>query len=124
MNQSEKHMTQDRTVSLRDWFSKLGSPTQRLFAVMDSAKEPSIPVELRRKGTEFTSLYRGEPEECLSSVAPYLASLDPKSELMRWLLTNGWGNSWGIFLVSSTSLETLRRHFRHFLLVHDTVGSE
>jgi hypothetical protein len=43
---------------------------------------------------------------------------------MRWLLTNGWGNSWGIFLVSSTSLETLRRHFRRFLLVRDGAGNE
>jgi hypothetical protein len=43
---------------------------------------------------------------------------------MRWLLTNGWGNSWGIFLVSPASLETLRRHFRRFLLVHDTSGNE
>ena len=117
-------MTPDRTISLRDWFSKLESPTQHLFAVMDSARDPNIPIELRRKGAEFTSLYRGEPEESLSSVAPYLVSLDPKSELMRWLLTNGWGNSWGIFLVSAASLATLRRHFRHFLLVHDTAGSE
>jgi hypothetical protein len=95
-----------------------------LFAVLDSAREPNIPVELRRKGAEFSSLYRGEPEESLSSVAPYLVRLDPKSELMRWLLTNCWGNSWGIFLVSSESLETLRRHFRRFLLVLDTAGNE
>jgi len=117
-------MTQDRTISLRDGFSKLVSATQHLFAVLDSAREPGIPVELRRKGAEFSSLYRGEPEESLSSVAPYLVSLDPKAELMRWLLTNGWGKSWGIFLVSSTSLETLRQHFRRFLLVRDVAGKE
>src|SRR5262252_6291317 len=117
MDQSGKHMMQDRTISLRDWFSKLGSATQHLFAVADSAREPNIPIELRRRGAEFSSLYRGEPEESLSSVAPYLVRVDPQCELMRWLLTNGWGNSWGIFLVSSTSLETLRQHFRRFLLV-------
>jgi len=117
-------MTQDRTISLRDGFSKLVSATQHLFAVLDSAREPGIPVELRRKGAEFSSLYRGEPEESLSSVAPYLARVDPQCELMRWLLTNGWGNSWGIFLVSSTSLETLRQHFRRFLLVRDVAGKE
>src|SRR5262245_36211173 len=119
MDQSGKHMTQDRTITLRDWFSKLGSATQHVFAVLDSARDSNIPIELRRKGAEFSSLYRGEPEESLSSVAPYLVSLDPESELMRWLLTSGWGNSWGIFLVSSASLEALRRHFRRFLLVHD-----
>src|SRR5215475_13081353 len=124
MGQSGKHMTQDRAISLRDWFSKLGSATQHLFAVMDSARESNIPIELRRIGAEFSSLYRGQPEESLSSVAPYLVSLDPKSEMMQWLLTNGWGNSWGIFLVSSTSLETLRRHFRRFLLVRDAAGNE
>src|SRR5215475_5058783 len=124
MGQSGKHMTQDRAISLRDWFSKLGTATQHLFAVMDSARDPNIPIELRRKGAEFSSLYRGEPEEYLSSVAPYLVSLDPKSELMWWLLTTGWGKSWGIFLVSSANFETLRRHFRRFLLVHDTAGNE
>src|SRR5215471_10933535 len=117
-------MTQDRTISLRDGFSKLVSANQHLFAVLDSAREPCIPVELRRKGAEFSSLYRGEPEESLSSVAPYLARVDPQCELMRWLLTNGWGNSWGIFLVSSASLEALRRHFRRFLLVRDGAGNE
>jgi Domain of unknown function (DUF4123) len=118
-------MTPDSTISLRDWFSMLEAAAPRhLFAVLDSARDPNIPIELRRKGAEFVSLYRGEPEESLSSVAPYLVRLDPRSESMRWLLTNGWGNSWGIFLVSSASLEILRRHLRQFLLVHDVAGNE
>jgi hypothetical protein len=44
--------------------------------------------------------------------------------MLEWILDNGWGDSWGIFMTSSDSLENLRRHFRHFLLVQDEDGKE
>jgi hypothetical protein len=115
---------QDRFSELKNWFSTLESAQQHLFAVVDAAREPRIPAELRGRAVEFVSLYRGEPEEALVAVAPYLVQLDLKSEFTRWLLADGWGNSWGIFLVSQSSLEDLRRHLRHFLLVRDPAGTE
>src|SRR5215467_1391003 len=110
---------QNAAGGITKWFSTLDAANQHVFAVLDSAREASIPAELKRSALEFSSLYKGEPEETLSQVAPYLVRLDPKSEFTGWLLTNGWRNSWGIFFVSAASLEELRRHFRHFLLVRD-----
>jgi hypothetical protein len=109
---------------LRNWLSTLESANLRLFAVLDAARESRIPGELRGRGAEFISLYRGEPEEALAEVAPYLVQIALKSEFAKWLLADGWGKSWGIFVVSQSSLEDLRRHLRHFLLVRDPAGSE
>src|SRR5262245_23164638 len=110
---------QNSAIELRDWFLTLESANRQLYAVLDAARESRIFSELQGRGVEFVSLYRGEPEETLSQVAPYLVRIDPKSEFTRWLLANAWGDSWGIFLISSASLDDIRRHFRRFLLVRD-----
>ena len=114
---------QNAHINLGEWFSTL-DPAQHLFAILDAAREGRIPIELQSKGVQFTSLYRGEPEEVLHEVAPYLVRIDAQSEFARWLLNEGWGDSWGIFPVASATLEELRRHFRHFLLVRDPAGAE
>src|SRR5262249_44286008 len=97
---------------------------ENLFAVLDSAREASLPKRLQQSSAEFVSLYRGEPEESLANVAPYLVRVDRNSRVTSWLLGEGWGNSWGVFLVASGSLEDLRRHLRHFLMVRSQDGKE
>jgi hypothetical protein len=39
------------------------------------------------------------------------------------LIRQAWGDSWGVFLKSGTSLKKLRRHLREFLVVQDTGGN-
>jgi hypothetical protein len=108
----------------RDWFLReLTGPDERLFAVLDAAREPRIPANLKAFGVEFVSLYRGEPEEALAEVAPYLVKVDGNTHLMEWLLS-GWGQSWGIFANSSAEIEDVRRHLRRFLIVQDPNGKD
>jgi hypothetical protein len=38
------------------------------------------------------------------------------------VIDNGWGNSWGVFLRTETSIRELRRHLRGFLRVRDEAG--
>jgi hypothetical protein len=52
-----------------------------------------------------------------------LINLKRKDSFTDWLLSNGWGKSWGIFLQSSASLKELQRHFRQFLMVYDEKGT-
>jgi hypothetical protein len=42
----------------------------------------------------------------------------PRTDFAEWLLQNGWGQSWGVFLTLrvQTPLEQLRRHFQSLLL--------
>ncbi len=95
-----------------------------LFAILDAARAAYVPVKLSQLESGWISLYRGEPEETLAEVAPYLVKLEQDSEILEWIFDNGWGDSWGIFMTSSASLEDLRKHFRHFLLVQDEDGNE
>jgi hypothetical protein len=97
--------------------------SERLFAILDGARDPEIKARHLRLNLPFVSLYRGEPEETLGGVGPLLVCVDT-TDLVTWLLRDGWGKSWGIFFTANVSLEDLRRHFRHFLLVRDPDGQE
>ena len=121
----EARLAIEEARKLKDWLLRQPySGDQSLYAILDAAREASIPGKLQQLGVEFVSLYRGEPEETLAAVAPYLVKLDQQARALEWLLNEGGGKSWGIFLISAASLEDLRRHFRHFLLVRDPEGKE
>lgn len=92
------------------------------YAVIDGASVPELLPKLYAAKEEWACLYRGELEPDLAQVAPYLVKLRRKSTLTQWILSEGWGNHWGIFAITPIGLEALRRHFRHFLRVKDPSG--
>ena len=95
---------------------------QSVYAVLDGASVPDLLEKLQTAKEEWASLYRGELEPDLAEVAPYLVKLRPDSPLTTWILTEGWGQHWGTFVVTPVGLEALRRHFRGFLRVRDHTG--
>ncbi|MGA2137035.1 MAG: DUF4123 domain-containing protein [Bryobacteraceae bacterium] len=96
-----------------------------LFAVLDAARDRSI-VELLEDDLdcEYQCLYDGKSATDLAAWAPYLVSLSPESPLLNVLVERGWGQSWGVYLTSAKSLEEVRRHLRHFLIVTMANGKE
>jgi len=102
---------------IRDALGKFIQQGESLYALLDAAQSSEIPYRLKFTKTEHDSLYRGRSEEALWYVAPYLAVCEPDSDFVEWVLTHGWGNSWAVFLTSGADLESLRKHFRQFLLV-------
>lgn len=62
----------------------------------------------------YRCLYRGELENGLDEVAPYLVELEEGTEFTNWVLSEGWGNHWGIFMITleSVKIDALLRHFR------------
>lgn len=93
-----------------------------VFAVLDGASVPNLPAGLQQLQAAHICLYRGELEPELAVVAPYLVQLEPETRLTEYVLTQGWGNHWGVFARSRADLRTLRRHFRNFLTVYDPAG--
>jgi hypothetical protein len=93
-----------------------------VFAVLDGASIPGLLENLAEQQPEHVCLYRGELEPDMAEVAPYLIKLEPDSDFTDWLIEKGWGNHWGIFVISGESLSALRRHFRKFLIVYDPDG--
>ena len=53
----------------------------------------------------------------IATVAPYLVRIQTEGEFTKWVLREGWGAHWGIFIVTTANLRTLRNHFREFLKV-------
>lgn len=95
-----------------------------IYSILDAARIFGELDTAQQLQTNFLSLYMGQSEELLSSVAPYLFSYQPESEFGKWLLEKGWGNAWGMFVETAVTLEDLRKHFRKFLLVKTEDGKE
>ena len=94
-----------------------------VFAILDGASVPDLPANLVRFNPEHVCLYRGELDPDMAEVAPYLALLERDAPFTDWVVSNGWGEHWGIFGTAQADLPTLRRHFRNFTTVIDHSGS-
>lgn len=93
----------------------------RLYAVVDSCDEPSVPKKIAEVGSAAAvSLYRGSAEEQYEAVAPYLFKVDVP--VFDWIANQLWASPWGIFASADVALESLRTHFRHFLKVKGIDG--
>lgn len=93
-----------------------------VYAVLDGAMIPELPARLAVAREESACLYRGQLGADLLATAPYLVKLRADGDIAKWLWNEGWGKSWGIYLVTTTGFEALRRHFRGFLRVRDYTG--
>ncbi len=92
--------------------------------MLDAARMHGDIYQAREINPEHICLYEGDSEKFLGSVAPWLFSFDQQSEFAKWLLRNARGNSWGIFLRSSTDPQKLYQHLRKFLIVQSEEGKE
>lgn len=96
--------------------------SMHVYAVLDGARNPAIHPAIESSGLPYVCLYAGKIARPLIPVAPYLLQLHPEKKFSAWFLDKGWEDNFGIALLSSGSLEELRRHFRRFLKVQDTSG--
>lgn len=97
--------------------SLLREEFQPLYALLDAAIEPEVLKVLFESKEQYLSLYEGPQGAQLTHFAPYVVRLPKESSLLEVLVEKGWGKSWGGYLTSREQLETLRQHFRHFLMV-------
>ena len=102
----------------------LASQKYPLFALVDAARSPDLFGLLREHSEIHYSLYDGPAGEKLDDVAPYLVQLHAQSPLTQALVSEQWGDSWGMFVWAMSDFKTLRRHFRRFLMVEDARGKE
>ena len=92
-----------------------------LYTILDACDVPAIPERARTVGeTSAVSLYKGQAEQELWAIAPYLFKMD--TDLVSWLKEELLGVPWGVLVISKTDLETLRSHFRKFTIVREPGG--
>ncbi len=95
-----------------------------IYAILDAARNERIHPAIVDFEGEFCCLYGEKVPDVLAKVAPYLVRLRSNDSFTTWLISEGWGDSWGIFLESDTDMEELREHFRGLLKVKDEEGAE
>ena len=105
------------------WQGADSDPSLHLYTILDSARDTRIHSRLAESGIEALSLFRGDLVLELADVAPYLVPLYREDSFIEWLLTYGWGNSWGITIESPAGLRELGRHFQAFIIVYDPRGA-
>ena len=99
------------------------TPRDRVFAALDGASVPGLLDQLYADPRpEFECLHRGELEPDMAEVAPYLVALERGSAFAEWVMTQGWGNHWGIFIAAPTDLRGLRFHLRPLNIAYDPQG--
>jgi len=115
---NEKVVTQSLVKHL---FSQPGT---NVYTVLDGASVPDLPQVLWEHEPEHVCLYRGELEPDIAAVAPYLVKLEYNGSFTKLVLEEGWGNHWGIFVMTPAEVELrmLRQHFRRFLKVYSPEG--
>lgn len=87
----------------------------RTYALLDAARDERIYNAVLRADCEWACLYRGDAAVTMAAVAPYLVRLERESRFTQWLLEEGWGDSWGIYVLAPVPLDALRTHFRRFV---------
>ena len=87
----------------------------KLFGLVDCARDPEL-IQIVRRSPARACLFAGSLSPDVEAVAPHLVDLDASPVFAQTWRAKGWGKSWGVLLRSGSDLETLRRHFRRFLL--------
>src|SRR5262249_50689744 len=75
-----------------------GQP-QPLYALLDAGRDPKVLAALRSSHETYQSLYEGAKGQELAGCGPWLVRLPPQSALLNELVREGWGNSWGVYLI-------------------------
>ncbi len=94
---------------------QLEADNSHLYAVLDACYEPKIPILVEQLKDRAASLYKGRAEQDFWDTAPYIVQVD--AAVLVWLKEHLWGQAWGFFATSKSELQSLRNHFRRFLLV-------
>lgn len=92
---------------------------EKLFAILDAARDRRVQALLNVCGERSQSLYDGIKGSMLAEVAPYLVQLEKDSALLNYLVNEAWGESWGVFLIGARPFVEVRRRLRRSLMVRD-----
>jgi hypothetical protein len=94
----------------------------KVWTVLDGARDRKIYAAVDSTYLNKCCLYPGVLPSETKLTAPYLIELDRDDRFTRYIINQGWGNSWGIFFRAHEGMEKLRRHLRGFLVVKDEQG--
>jgi hypothetical protein len=95
---------------------------ERLYAVLDAARDPRVRPLLRASNVPHLCLYDGPLPDALADVAPYLVALSADDSASRRIVSAAWGGAWACFIATQVTSPKLRTHLRRFLRVRTEQG--
>jgi hypothetical protein len=114
-----------RLADLADRLAAAAGEGLRLYAVLDGARDPLIQPEAAAAEDKAASLYQGVLRPDLEAASPWLVDLGQGGSLfLEWLLSMGWGQSWGVFLVTDATFKQVRKHLRTLMMVKTEAGQQ
>ncbi len=105
------------------WQSVTEDENVQVLGMLDAAVDDAIYPKLMGAANEKANLFRGEKAQEMAQVAPYLVQFAKEDTFTNWVIDQGWGNHWGIFMQTSADFATLKRHLRSLLQVYDEEGN-
>ncbi len=98
--------------------------SSRHYIVFDAAKMNSQIEVAKRFNQKFMCLYKGEAEEKLSTVAPWLFTYPKPSMFSDWYLARSGQQHWGIIVETQKDFKTVYLHLKKFLMVKTEAGKK
>jgi len=112
-----------------------------VFGLLDAARSESILTLLQRHAQRtshqvhtpperhkpvsnniYQSLYVDAMEIQCADQGPFLFQAPGNSDLVKTVVAEGWGQAWGMFILSSLHFAQLWRHFRKLIMVEMPQG--
>lgn len=108
----------------RLWPQNTASSPNRVYAVLDGARDTQIAPLVSNSQRPHDCLYYPPLSDALYAAAPHIVELNAQAAFTQQLLQRAWGNSWGIFLVTDSfiNLATVRHTCRKLNIVLGAKG--
>ena len=101
------------------------------YAILDAAKVFGLDAAIASSGLDHRCLFKGQAQEDLGAVAPWIVALRDDATFTRHLFSHAktkelpwfyWALQPGLYLRSAASIDDVRKHFRRFTRVPDENG--
>ncbi len=96
----------------------------RHYIVLDAAKMQHEIEVAKRFNERHLCLYKGEAEEKLHTVAPWLFTCPKPSIFLDWYLSRSGQQNWGILIECRQDFKTVYLHLKKFLMVKTEAGKQ
>lgn len=87
----------------------------KAYLILDRARDPRIGKLLIDTKSYHKSLYGGKLAEQLEEFGPELAEIREGEQIFTEFVNAGWGQAWGMIVLSKSDFETVRGQLRRLL---------
>jgi len=94
------------------------------YVIADGALDKEIDTNLEIYQPEYRTLYPEDYSKAAGYAQPFLIDIKNNNEFTEWFLEKGYGNSRGIYVLSTQNIDTLANNIKDFTIGHMTEGNK